>query len=79
MRDAAAVENARERGAVFEVCPSSNYLIKTVPSLEAHPVKRMIESGLLVTLNSDDPGLFDVSLSSELVTVGRRAAIARQS
>lgn len=37
------------------VCPLSNVGLRVVPSLEEHPVKRMLGEGLFVTVNSDDP------------------------
>lgn len=57
------LEFARTQNILFEVCPISNWLTHNIPSLHQHPLVRMMESGLKVTVNSDDPGLFDTSLS----------------
>jgi adenine deaminase len=46
------------RGTPLTVCPLSNVRLKGVPSLEAHPLRTMLASGLNVTLNSDDPAYF---------------------
>ena len=40
------------------VCPLSNRALQTCPDLTLHPLKRMLEQGLLVTVNSDDPSYF---------------------
>ena len=40
------------------VCPLSNVKLRVVPTLGEHPLKRMLEAGLAVTINSDDPAYF---------------------
>ena len=40
------------------VCPLSNVKLRVVPTLADHPLKRMLEAGLCVTINSDDPAYF---------------------
>ncbi len=40
------------------VCPLSNVKLKVVDNLKSHPLKQMMEKGLLVTINSDDPAYF---------------------
>ncbi|MEQ1595454.1 MAG: adenosine deaminase [Casimicrobium sp.] len=40
------------------VCPLSNVKLCAVPSLTAHPLKKLMEAGVLVTINSDDPAYF---------------------
>lgn len=49
----------------LEVCLTSNYLTQAVPSLALHPIKKLDQAGVLVTLNTDDPGIFDLSLTGE--------------
>ena len=65
LEDPNAVALARERGVVFEVCPTSNYQSGVVPSLEAHPLPKMLAAGLRVTLNTDDPSISGIDLSHE--------------
>jgi len=48
---------ARDRMALT-VCPLSNLRLCVVDDLRRHPLRRMIEAGLFVTLNSDDPAYF---------------------
>jgi adenosine deaminase len=65
MEDPGVVALARERQTPFEVCITSNYQSGVVPSLTAHPLAKMIEAGLYVTLNTDDPSISQITLSDE--------------
>lgn len=65
MDDPATVDLARERGTVFEVCVTSNYQSGVVPALQAHPLARMLQAGLNITLNTDDPSVSRITLSHE--------------
>ena len=56
---------ARERGTIFEVCVTSNYQSGVVKSLHAHPLPRMFEAGLKVTINTDDPSVSRITLAHE--------------
>jgi adenosine deaminase len=48
---------ARERMALT-VCPLSNLRLRVIDDLTHHPLRRMMDQGLVVTLNSDDPAYF---------------------
>lgn len=54
-----------ERSITLEVCPTSNVCTGAVPSLEAHPFPLLREAGVRMTLNTDDPGMFDTDLNHE--------------
>jgi len=56
---------ARERKTAFEVCITSNYQSGVVETLEAHPVLRMFENGINITINTDDPSISRITLSNE--------------
>jgi adenosine deaminase len=58
MDDPALVRELAERGTPLTVCPLSNLRLNVVPSLAAHPLRAMLEAGLNVTMNSDDPAYF---------------------
>lgn len=47
-----------ERQTPLTLCPLSNLRLKVVPSMEAHPLRMLIEQGVKVTINSDDPSYF---------------------
>ena len=65
MEDPSAVAQAKERGVAFEVCVTSNYQTGVSPCLQQHPVMRMLESGLNVSLGTDDPSISQITLSDE--------------
>jgi len=48
------------------VCPLSNLRLKVVPSLKAHPLKKMLDRGLLVSVHSDDPPYFNAYVNENL-------------
>lgn len=55
-----------DAGIMCEVCPTSNLLLGVVDDLDDHPLPRMIDAGLRVCINTDDPGWFDTDLLTEL-------------
>lgn len=65
LEDPALVEELRQRQIPLEVCPTSNVCLKVVDTLENHPLPRLIEAGLYVTINSDDPPMFNTTLTEE--------------
>lgn len=67
--DPTILRMAVERRTVFEVCPTSNVQSGAVPSAAEHPIVRMLEAGLQVTINSDDPGVSQICLADEYALV----------
>ncbi|MFN2119157.1 MAG: adenosine deaminase [Anaerolineales bacterium] len=63
--DPAAVDLIKERGLTLEVNPWSNYLTSSVPRIEDHPLKRLFDLGVRVTVNSDDPEVLETNLNNE--------------
>lgn len=66
MADPSLVEDLAARQVPLTVCPVSNLKVNTVPSLAAHPLPAMLEAGLRVTVNSDDPAYFDAYMNDAL-------------
>ena len=58
LEDADLVARLRRDQVPLTVCPLSNVALKVVERLSDHPLPRMIDEGLLVTVNSDDPAYF---------------------
>jgi len=54
-----------ERQIPLEVCPTSNICLGVYPTYDVHPLRRLWEAGLLVTVNSNDPPMFGADLSHE--------------
>lgn len=67
LEDPALVAYLRQQQIPLEVCPSSNVCLNVVKTLAEHPLPRLMAEGLYVTLNSDDPPLFNTTLNDEYV------------
>ena len=65
LEDPELVREVRDRGIAFDVCPTSNLMTRSVPSLAEHPLPAMLDAGLTCTLASDDPSMFDSPISAE--------------
>ena len=65
IEDMSAVELIKEKGITLEVNPWSNYLTNSVPTIEAHPLKKLFDLGVRVTINSDDPEVLNTNVNNE--------------
>ncbi|MFC4532785.1 adenosine deaminase [Sphaerisporangium dianthi] len=65
VRDARLMAHLKETQIPLEVCPTSNVRTGQVPAIASHPLPRLLEEGLFVTLNSDDPPMFATTLNAE--------------
>lgn len=65
MEDPALLLHLKERQIPLEINPFSNVRLGVYPSAEQHPFLHLDRMGLFVTLNSDDPPLFNTSLLDE--------------
>jgi adenosine deaminase len=57
------------------VCPLSNVRLRVVGSVAEHPLQRMLDAGLCVTVNSDDPAYFGGYLVENLLAVHRELGV----
>ncbi|MEJ2447374.1 MAG: adenosine deaminase [Anaerolineales bacterium] len=67
---------ARERGTLFEVCVTSNHHSGVVDNISNHPILKMINGGLNVSINTDDPSISRITLSSEYQTIHKDLGIS---
>ena len=65
LADPRLVAYLRERQLPVDVCPTSNVATRQVAALAGHPLPAMLDEGLYVTVNSDDPPMFGTTLSNE--------------
>jgi adenosine deaminase len=66
VEDPALMDRLAQERIPFDVCPSSNVAIANrYATLADHPLRRMREAGLLVTINTDDPAMTGADLGSE--------------
>jgi aminodeoxyfutalosine deaminase len=77
-RDPEVMALLRERRIPLEVCLTSNLATGLLPRLEDHPLRHFMESGLIVTLNSDDPAMFGTSLQGEFVLAAKHFGLSRE-
>jgi adenosine deaminase len=61
------IRELRDRQVPLEVCPTSNVCLGVAPSLAQHQLPRLLDEGLYVTINSDDPPMFNTTLTEEYV------------
>lgn len=75
IEDRRLLEYLRERGVTLEICPTSNLRLGLVPSISGHPLRLLLEHGVPVTINSDDPMLLRTDISKEIESVARALAL----
>ena len=67
----ALVEKLAEDGIVLEVCPGSNVFLNAVTEWNSHPIERLRERGVKVTVSTDDPPYFRTTMSDEYEMLNR--------
>jgi adenosine deaminase len=75
LEDPSLVARLREQQIPLTVCPLSNVALRCVDRLEAHPLRRMLDAGLVATVNSDDPAYFGGYVGDNLTAVTRALAL----
>lgn len=65
IEDPELVAYLREKQIPLEVCPTSNICLKVYPSYAEHSLPKLVEEGLYITINSDDPPMFNTTLTDE--------------
>lgn len=65
IEDPVLVDHLASRRIALEVCISSNVRTGAVSSLREHPVRRLFDAGVPITLNTDDPPMFGTTLERE--------------
>jgi len=78
LEDSALVARLVATGMTLTVCPLSNLKLCVVDDLAAHPLKRMLDLGLKVTLNSDDPAYFGGYLGRNWTQTARALTLSRE-
>jgi len=76
VQDPKLMEVLRERKICLEVCPTSNWLTHAAPSIAQHPLPRILRAGIPVSVNTDDPGVFGVTLPSEFELCKREMGLS---
>jgi adenine deaminase len=69
MEDPELVAEIAAEKIPMTICPLSNKALQSVPDLTRHPLKRMLDAGLLVTVNSDDPSYFGGYINDNFIAI----------
>ena len=65
IEDPALVEYLREKSIPLEICPTSNVCLNVYPNYAHHPLRKLWDAGLCITIGSDDPPMFSTDLNHE--------------
>ena len=65
IKDLKVMELLKEKNIFLEMCPTSNLQTKAVDSIESYPIRRYIEEGIGVTINTDNTTVSNTSLEKE--------------
>jgi adenosine deaminase len=76
--DPALTKRLAEQQTPLTMCPISNWRLKGIPSLSASPVKKALNAGLLVTVNSDDPSYFGGYLNDNYRAVHEHLSLSEK-
>ncbi|MBI3542343.1 MAG: adenosine deaminase, partial [Deltaproteobacteria bacterium] len=65
IQDPALVKRLERDGILLETCPTSNWVTRSVADWKEHPLPRFLDAGVPVSVSTDDPGIFGVTLGEE--------------
>jgi len=77
--DPALLDRLASSQVPLTVCPLSNIALKVYPALREHPVKRLVDAGVFVTLNSDDPPMFHSNVIDNYESVAQTFGLGPDS
>lgn len=63
--DPELLDHIEKHGIPLELCPTSNILTGSVGSIPEHPIRGYFKRGMMVSVNTDDPKMFDITLADE--------------
>lgn len=75
LEDPALVKRLADEQIPLTVCPQSNLKLRVVNSLSDHPIERMLEAGLKISINSDDPAYFGGYVGDNYLRTARALAL----
>lgn len=77
LQDPKLVQEIIKRDMALTVCPLSNTALKVVENLKDHPLKKMMDLGLKVTINSDDPAYFGGQVNQNYVEIQKALSLTK--
>lgn len=79
LEDPELVKRIVAEGLALTVCPLSNLRLRGVKDMKDHPLRRMLEVGLKVTINSDDPAYFGGYVNENFASVGDALGLTKEA
>jgi adenosine deaminase len=77
VEDASVLQLARDQDVTFDVCPISNIKLAVFPDYQTHPLRRIMSAGVNCTISTDDPLVFNNSLTDEYLVLAEEMKFAR--
>jgi len=78
LQDEKLIQEIIARDLALTVCPLSNKALKVVPDLKNHPLKKMMNLGLKVTINSDDPAYFGGQVNQNYIEIQEALKLTKE-
>jgi adenosine deaminase len=78
LEDEKLVERLVQEQMALTLCPLSNLELKVIQDLKSYPLKKMMEAGLLVTLNSDDPAYFGGYMNENFLETAKAIDLTKE-
>ncbi|WKK64746.1 adenosine deaminase [Lutimonas zeaxanthinifaciens] len=78
LQDPVLVDEIVKREIALTVCPLSNKALQVVPDLKDHPLKKMMDSGMKVTVNSDDPAYFGGQVNQNFIEIQKALELTKK-
>ncbi len=72
LEDPALLERLRNTQVPLEICPQSNYRLGVATPGKPHQIRELLDAGVYCTVNSDDPAMFETSLTHEYETLAQQ-------
>lgn len=77
VEDPAVVAEIKRRGIALDMCPISNHKLMPGISLVNHPIRRLFDAGVKITISTDDPISFGNTVRDEYVALAERSGFSR--
>ena len=78
LQDEALVKEIITRNLALTVCPLSNLELRNVETLDKHPLKKLMDQGLKVTVNSDDPAYFGGYMNENFLQIQKALDLSKE-
>jgi len=78
LQDPKLIEELIKRDLALTVCPLSNTALQVVGDLKDHPLKKMMDLGLKVTINSDDPAYFGGQVNQNFIDIQKALGLSKE-